>query len=44
MRDPDRRMIERLKGAFPLGTEVILEHMDDIQAPPEGTRGRDRRR
>ncbi len=24
---------------YPPGTKVILNHMDDIQAPPPGTRG-----
>lgn len=36
---PDRKTLERLREEYPAGTMVILEHMDDIQAPPVGTLG-----
>lgn len=28
-----------LRAEYPAGTEVILDEMDDIQAPPAGTTG-----
>lgn len=31
--------IEDLKLMYPKGTRIVLEHMDDIQAPPKGTLG-----
>jgi hypothetical protein len=31
--------LEQLKKAYPDGTRVELVRMDDIQAPPAGTRG-----
>lgn len=31
--------LEQLKKAYPNGTRVELVRMDDIQAPPAGTRG-----
>ena len=31
--------LEALKKRYPVGTRVILEEMDDVQAPPAGTRG-----
>ena len=34
-----RAEVEYLRKAYPVGTRVELLHMDDIQAPPEGTRG-----
>ena len=36
---PDRETVERLRREYPKGTRVILEHMDDPQAPPVGTMG-----
>lgn len=30
---------EKLKKLFPIGTRVVLDKMDDIQAPPVGTTG-----
>ena len=35
----DRKKIEILKKLYPIGTKVVLDYMDDIQAPPEGTKG-----
>lgn len=31
--------LEQLKKAYPNGTRVELVQMDDVQAPPAGTRG-----
>lgn len=34
-----REKIHELRKEYPAGTRVILEAMDDIQAPPIGTKG-----
>ena len=39
MRLPDRRAVEALKAEFPDGCSVVLDEMDDVQAPPPGTKG-----
>ncbi|WP_298031072.1 DUF4314 domain-containing protein [uncultured Dysosmobacter sp.] len=39
MRFPSRETVERLRREFPAGTRVELVKMDDVQAPPIGTRG-----
>ena len=39
MNFPDRETVERVRKEYPEGTRVILEKMDDIQAPPPGTMG-----
>lgn len=39
MQFPTRDEIESLKKMYPKGTVVELDHMDDPQAPPTGTRG-----
>lgn len=31
--------IEMLRKIYPKGTKIILDHMDDMQAPPTGTHG-----
>lgn len=36
---PKRETVERLRKEYPQGTRVILRRMDDIQAPPLGTKG-----
>lgn len=36
---PKRETVERLRKEYPEGTRVILRRMDDIQAPPLGTKG-----
>ena len=36
---PDRETVDALRREYPKGTRVILEHMDDPQAPPVGTLG-----
>ena len=39
MRLPNRETIAMLRRQFPSGCRVELTRMDDIQAPPIGTRG-----
>ena len=34
-----REIIEKLKKSYPVGCRVVLDHMDDPQAPPVGTKG-----
>ena len=34
-----REIVERLRKEYPAGTRVELVRMDDVQAPPIGTRG-----
>ena len=39
MRFPSKEMVEQVRRQYPAGTRVKLLHMDDVQAPPIGTRG-----
>lgn len=39
MNFPNRETVARVRAEFPKGTRVILEKMDDFQAPPIGTLG-----
>lgn len=39
MRFPSKEMVEQVRRQYPNGTRVELLHMDDVQAPPIGTRG-----
>lgn len=36
---PPKEIVERLREEYPVGTRVVLEKMDDPQAPPVGTEG-----
>ena len=36
---PSREIVERIKKQYPVGCRVELVHMDDVQAPPIGTKG-----
>ena len=36
---PRKEIVERVRAEYPKGTRVILEKMDDFQAPPIGTYG-----
>lgn len=36
---PSREIVERVRKQFPVGCRVVLERMDDFQAPPIGTEG-----
>ena len=39
MQFPSREIVEMVRKQFPVGTRVVLEQMDDFQAPPIGTKG-----
>jgi hypothetical protein len=39
MRFPNKETVEAVRRQFPIGCRVELVHMDDIQAPPTGTKG-----
>ena len=36
---PSREIVERVRREYPAGTRVELLRMDDVQAPPIGTKG-----
>ena len=38
-RFPSRETVERIRAQYPFGCRVELIKMDDIQAPPIGTKG-----
>lgn len=39
MRFPSRKEVEAVRKAYPAGTRVELVQMEDLQAPPIGTKG-----
>jgi len=39
MRFPSEKIVERIRRQFPVGCRVELLRMDDVQAPPVGTKG-----
>ena len=39
MRFPSKEIVERIRKQYPAGTRVELVQMDDVQAPPIGTKG-----
>ena len=39
MRFPRRETVERIRQEYPVGCRVELLRMDDLQAPPIGTKG-----
>lgn len=39
MRFPSKEIVEQARRQYPTGTRVELLHMDDVQAPPTGTKG-----
>lgn len=39
MNFPSRKIVERIRAEYPVGTRVKLTKMDDVQAPPIGTEG-----
>ena len=39
MRFPSKEIVEQVRRQYPTGTRVELLHMDDVQAPPIGTKG-----
>ena len=36
---PTREQVKLIRQQYPAGTRIILNHMDDAQAPPPGTKG-----
>ena len=39
MRFPSKEIVERVRSQYPVGTRVELVQMEDVQAPPIGTKG-----
>lgn len=39
MKFPSRQQVDAVRTMYPAGTRVELVRMDDMQAPPEGTKG-----
>lgn len=39
MRIPSKELLDSLRKQYPVGTRVELVQMDDVQAPPIGTKG-----
>lgn len=39
MKCPDKKIVDQLKKDFPAGCRIVLDKMDDPQAPPVGTQG-----
>ena len=39
MKFPDRKLVEKVRKEYPAGCRVELVQMDDVQAPPIGTKG-----
>ena len=39
MRFPSKEIVEQVRIQYPVGTRVELTQMDDMQAPPIGTKG-----
>ena len=39
MRFPTHKQVEEIRALYPKGTRIELVKMDDVQAPPVGTRG-----
>ena len=39
MKFPSRQIVKKLRAEYPTGIRVELVKMDDIQAPPVGTKG-----
>ena len=39
MKFPSRKQIELFRKQYPVGTRIVLDTMDDCQAPPSGTIG-----
>lgn len=36
---PDKEIVEKIRREYPDGTRIELVKMDDVQAPPIGTKG-----
>ena len=36
---PNKETVDRIRREYPVGTRAVLVRMDDVQAPPVGTKG-----
>ena len=36
---PNKETVDRIRREYPVGTRMVLVRMDDVQAPPVGTKG-----
>lgn len=36
---PNKKTVEHIREQYPRGSRVMLDKMDDVQAPPIGTKG-----
>lgn len=36
---PKKEIVEKIRKEYPAGCEVVLDRMEDVQAPPVGTHG-----
>lgn len=36
---PSRKIVEKIRMEYPVGTRIELVHMDDFQSPPVSTKG-----
>ena len=43
MNFPNKEIVEKVRAEYPIGTRVELLKMNDVQAPPVGTKGTLRR-
>ena len=39
MKFPNKELIESLRKRYTTGARVVLDHMEDVQAPPIGSKG-----
>lgn len=39
MNFPNKEIVEKVRAEYPIGTRVELLKMNDVQAPPVGTKG-----
>ena len=39
MKFPSKEIVKQVRRQYPVGIRVELLHMDDVQAPPIGTKG-----
>lgn len=39
MKFPNKEIVDSIRNRYPVGCRVELDRMDDVQAPPVGTKG-----
>lgn len=39
MQFPDAETVKRIRSQYPVGCRIVLDEMDDVQAPPVGSQG-----